>query len=78
MVGFIAVVKKTFRYSDVFLLQPLIPAFYVSEHISGKWYNVGQAFQSAVFELSLPDSFGQSSSNGSRIASLSLLVRDDG
>ena len=34
----LAAAKKTFRCSDVFLLQPLIPAFCVSEHISGKWY----------------------------------------
>ena len=34
----IVVAKKMFRCSDGFLLQPLMPAFYVSEHISGKWY----------------------------------------
>ena len=36
---FIAVVKKTFRYSNVFLLQPLIPAFRISELIFEKRYN---------------------------------------
>jgi len=34
----IAVVKKTFRYSNVFLLQPLIPAFRISELIFEKRY----------------------------------------
>ena len=29
---FIEVVKKTFRYTDVFLLQPLMPPFLISEH----------------------------------------------
>jgi len=34
----IAVVKKAFRYSNFFLLQPPIPAFCISEHILEKWY----------------------------------------
>jgi len=37
---FKAVVKKTFRYSNVFLLQPLIPAFRISEHIFEKRYKL--------------------------------------
>jgi len=36
--GFIVVVKKTLRYSNVFLLQPLIPAFLISELIFEKRY----------------------------------------
>ena len=35
-----AVVKKTFCYSNVFLLQPLIPAFPISEFILEKRYNI--------------------------------------
>ena len=34
----IAVVKKKFRYSYFFLLQPLIPALCISEHIFEKRY----------------------------------------
>ena len=29
--GYIVVVKKTFRYTNVFLLQPLMPPFLISE-----------------------------------------------
>ena len=39
----IVVVKKTFRYSKVFFLQPLMPKFCISEHYYGeryKWINV--------------------------------------
>ena len=36
--GYKAVVKKTFRYSNVFFIQPLIPAFRISELIFEKRY----------------------------------------
>ena len=47
----IAVVKKTFRYSNVFLLQPLIPAFRISELISEKRYNSKSVYRMLIAKL---------------------------
>jgi hypothetical protein len=40
--GFIAIVKKTFRLREVFLLQPLMPPSFYSEYIYDKRYNPGK------------------------------------
>ena len=38
MARLIVVVKKTYRHSNVFFLQPLIPQFCISGHYYGKRY----------------------------------------
>jgi len=46
-----AVVKKTFRYANVFLLQPLIPAFCISERIFGKRFKLIRKWFPKGFEF---------------------------
>ena len=45
---FIEVVKKTFRYTNVFLLQPLMPPFLIPEHKYGKRYKPHFLSRSAI------------------------------
>ncbi len=46
------VVKKTFRYSNVFFLQPLIPQFRISEHNYGKRYKIKWRW---ILSITLPE-----------------------